>query len=115
MRKIKKVYIDSTLDSTSMKNSDSTPTRIHVSDLEDMVGKVYNIAIFLTVPLVNSNYCVSFHRVQLGVCTLNIIKHDFPHKWTGIIDSIQNYLNSADTNLWPGALLCLYQLNKNYE
>ena len=59
-------------------------------------------------------YCNEF-RVQLGVCTLHIIKQDFPHKWTGVVDSIQSYLNSADTNLWAGALLCLYQLNKNYE
>lgn len=54
-------------------------------------------------------------RVQLGVCTLHIIKHDFPHAWPGVVDSIRNYLNSPDTGLWTGALLCLYQLNKNYE
>lgn len=54
-------------------------------------------------------------RVQLGVCTLHIIKQDFPHKWSGVVESVQGYLNNADTTLWPGALLCLYQLTKNYE
>lgn len=54
-------------------------------------------------------------RVQLCVCINNIIKHDFPNRWTQIVDKISIYLQNNDPNGWMGALLCLYQLVKNYE
>ncbi|KAL7049000.1 hypothetical protein ACKWTF_003564 [Chironomus riparius] len=54
-------------------------------------------------------------RVQLCVCINNIIKHDFPHRWTQVVDKISIYLQNTDVNGWNGALLCLYQLVKNYE
>ena len=57
----------------------------------------------------------SFCRVQLAVCTFRMIKHDFPGRWTAIVDKINIYLQNPDTNMWSGALLCLYQLVKNYE
>ncbi|RWS17641.1 Importin-7-like protein [Dinothrombium tinctorium] len=53
--------------------------------------------------------------VHLGVCINHIIKHDFPGKWTGIIDKVHVYLQMPDNNLWFGALLAIYQLVKNYE
>ncbi|KAJ2954128.1 hypothetical protein O0L34_g2350 [Tuta absoluta] len=54
-------------------------------------------------------------RVQLGVCLKTIIKHDFPTRWTQVVDKIHIYLQNPDANSWMGALLCLYQLIKNYE
>ncbi|XP_035455973.1 importin-7 isoform X2 [Spodoptera frugiperda] len=54
-------------------------------------------------------------RVQLCVCLKTIIKHDFPARWTQIVDKVSIYLQSPEPNTWMGALLSLYQLIKNYE
>lgn len=54
-------------------------------------------------------------RVQLCVCINNIIKHDFPNRWTQVVDKISIYLQNNDANGWNGALQCLHQLVKNYE
>lgn len=54
-------------------------------------------------------------RAQLCVCVNNIIKHDFPGRWTQVVDKVSIYLQNTDPNGWNGALLCLYQLVKNYE
>lgn len=58
---------------------------------------------------------ISLYRVQLAVCTYQMVKHDFPGRWTTIVDKISIYLQNPDTNLWNGSLLCLYQLVKNFE
>ncbi|XP_071034336.1 importin-7 isoform X2 [Parasteatoda tepidariorum] len=60
-------------------------------------------------------YAADLIRVQLAVCVSNIVKHDFPGKWTGIVDKISVYLQMNDSNVCMGALLCLYQLVKNFE
>lgn len=44
-----------------------------------------------------------------------MIKHDYPGKWTAIVDKIGFYLQSNNRAGWLGILLCLYQLVKNYE
>lgn len=54
-------------------------------------------------------------RIQLCICLKTIIKHDFPTRWTQVVDKIHIYLQNPDANSWFGALLCLYQLIKNYE
>ena len=54
-------------------------------------------------------------RVQLCVCINNIIKCDFPGRWTQVVDKISIYLQNRDLAGWTGALLCMYQLVKNYE
>lgn len=54
-------------------------------------------------------------KVQLCVCLNHIIKCDFPGRWTQIVDKINIYLQNSDVNGWNGALLCMYQLVKNYE
>lgn len=54
-------------------------------------------------------------RVQLAVCISNIVKHDFPGRWTQIVDKITIYLQNSDASCWPGVLLALYQLVKNFE
>nr|XP_061796203.1 importin-7-like [Nerophis lumbriciformis] len=54
-------------------------------------------------------------RVQLTTCIHHMIKHDYPAKWTTIVDKIGFYLQSDNPTGWLGILLCLYQLVKNYE
>uniref|UniRef100_A0A6Q2XVS5 Importin N-terminal domain-containing protein n=1 Tax=Esox lucius TaxID=8010 RepID=A0A6Q2XVS5_ESOLU len=54
-------------------------------------------------------------RVQLTTCIHHMIKHDYPGKWTAIVDKIGFYLQSDNSAGWLGILLCLYQLVKNYE
>uniref|UniRef100_A0A674MRT2 Importin 7 n=1 Tax=Takifugu rubripes TaxID=31033 RepID=A0A674MRT2_TAKRU len=54
-------------------------------------------------------------RVQLTTCIHHMIKHDYPGKWTTIVDKIGFYLQSDNRAGWLGILLCLYQLVKNYE
>lgn len=44
-----------------------------------------------------------------------IIKHDFPGRWTTIVDKIGLYLQSQNNGSWYGTLLVLYQLVKTYE
>lgn len=54
-------------------------------------------------------------RIQLALCIRHIVKYDFPGRWTTIVDKVSVCLQSPDGNGWMGALLCLYQLVKNYE
>nr|AAH64673.1 Ipo7 protein [Danio rerio] len=54
-------------------------------------------------------------RVQLTTCIHHMIKHDYPGRWTAIVDKIGLYLQSDNSSYWLGILLCLYQLVKNYE
>uniref|UniRef100_A0A3P9IEQ1 Importin 8 n=1 Tax=Oryzias latipes TaxID=8090 RepID=A0A3P9IEQ1_ORYLA len=54
-------------------------------------------------------------RAQLTVCLRVIIKHDFPGRWTAVVDKISMYLQSQNTSGWYGSLLALYQLVKTYE
>ncbi|KAK2100756.1 importin-7 [Saguinus oedipus] len=49
-------------------------------------------------------------RVQLTTCIHHIIKHDYPSRWTAIVDKIGFYLQSDNSACWLGILLCLYQL-----
>ena len=53
-------------------------------------------------------------RLQLVVCVNTIIKHDFPGRWTQIVDKISIYLQNPEGEKIYGALLCLYQLVKNF-
>lgn len=54
-------------------------------------------------------------RLQLCTCVNNMVKHDFPGRWTQIVDKISIYISSPESNGWHGAILCLYQLVKNFE
>lgn len=58
-------------------------------------------------------YCM--FRIQLAVCISNIVKYDFPGRWTQIVDKITIYLQNPDASCWPGVLLALHQLVKNFE
>ncbi|XP_028673781.2 importin-8 [Erpetoichthys calabaricus] len=59
--------------------------------------------------------CPESVRAQLTVCLRAIIKHDFPGRWTAIVDKIGFFLQSQNTASWYGSLLSLYQLVKTYE
>lgn len=54
-------------------------------------------------------------RVQLASCLGCVLKHDFPGRWTGVVDKVSIYLQSPESAAWPGTLLALYTLVKNYE
>ena len=54
-------------------------------------------------------------RVQLAICISIITKVDYPHRWTDVVDKISIYLGNPEPQYWPGALLALYQMVKNYE
>ena len=58
---------------------------------------------------------VLIDRAQLTVCLRAIIKHDFPGRWTAVVDKIGMYLQSQNSGSWYGSLLALYQLVKTYE
>uniref|UniRef100_A0A7N8X965 Importin 8 n=1 Tax=Mastacembelus armatus TaxID=205130 RepID=A0A7N8X965_9TELE len=59
--------------------------------------------------------CPESIRAQLTMCLRAIIKHDFPGRWTAIVDKISMYLQSQNSGSWYGSLLALYQLVKTYE
>jgi len=54
-------------------------------------------------------------RVQLAVSICMIIRHDFPLRWPDAVKKISIYLQTPEPENWPGALIVLYQLVKNYE
>lgn len=54
-------------------------------------------------------------RTQLCTCVNHIVKYDFPGRWTQIVDKISIYITNPEPNGWHGALLCLFQLVKNFE
>ncbi|XP_073245306.1 importin-7-like [Porites lutea] len=54
-------------------------------------------------------------RLQLTVCVSQILRHDFPDKWPGVIDKVNGYLTENSQATWMGALLTLYQIVKKYE
>uniref|UniRef100_A0A8C9TCB4 Importin 8 n=1 Tax=Scleropages formosus TaxID=113540 RepID=A0A8C9TCB4_SCLFO len=58
---------------------------------------------------------IRYVPAQLTVCLRAIIKHDFPGRWTGVVDKIRLYLQSQNSAGWYGSLLALYQLVKTYE
>lgn len=60
-------------------------------------------------------YAPELIRMQLAMCVSTIVKHDFPGRWTGIVDKISVYLQMNDSNICMGAMLCLYQLVKRFE
>lgn len=55
-------------------------------------------------------------QVQLATCVYHILKADFPGRWPQIVTKIQAILmQSRAFDSCTGAILCLYQLVKNYE
>ena len=54
-------------------------------------------------------------RIQLTVCVSQILRHDFPDKWPGVINKVNGFLAENSQATWMGALLTLYQIVKKYE
>lgn len=54
-------------------------------------------------------------RQQLAVCIKEMVKADFPARWTNIVDKVSVYLQNPDRNIIAGALRCMYELVKCYE
>ena len=54
-------------------------------------------------------------RIQLTVCVSQILRHDFPDKWPGVINKVNGFLAENSQGTWMGALLTLYQIVKKYE
>lgn len=52
---------------------------------------------------------------HLGLCMNSIIRADFPNRWPQIVDKINYYLQSPNSDHWSGALLALFQLVKRFE
>ncbi len=52
---------------------------------------------------------------QLCVCLEQILRYDFPTKWTGIVTAVHDYLSSDNQATWMGSLQSLYQLSKKYK
>lgn len=71
-----------------------------------------NIVESITQPEMLSNQKIHVH---LATCIYHIIKCDFPGRWPQIVDKISVFLQNGDYNSRSGAILCLYQLVKNYE
>ena len=57
----------------------------------------------------------SFHSRQLCVCLEQILKHDFPERWTSVIREVYDFLSSENQATWLGSLMALYQLSKKYR
>ena len=75
-------------------------------------------AIYGSVSTLLSLIVAIFHfhsRLQLTVCVSQILRHDFPDKWPGVIDKVNGYLAENSRATWMGALLTLYQIVKKYE
>lgn len=54
-------------------------------------------------------------KVELSIGLKTITKHDFPTHWPEVVHKIFNYLQYENYGSWMGALLCLYNIIKNYE
>lgn len=92
------------------------------------LSRVHTVNIWTCVHLIlhsgASEWCIqwlqmwlflSVNSAQLTMCLRAIIKHDFPGRWTAIVDKIGIYLQSQNSGSWYGSLLALYQLVKTYE
>lgn len=87
------------------KPTDPIPFFIHEQDRQFVRDNIIEAVIQAPDPV----------RVQLTVCISIMVKHDYPGRWPGIAEKVAMYLQSQEANTWLGALLCLYQLIKNFE
>lgn len=96
---------------------------VHAPDLIRQVAirlvyyqfKKFYIYIYINIHISKLHIICCMFRIQLAVCISNIVKYDFPGRWTQIVDKITIYLQNPDASCWPGVLLALHQLVKNFE
>lgn len=73
------------------------------------------VTLKVAVKCTQNEVSVFICRAQLTMCLRAIIRHDFPGRWTAVVDKIGMYLQSQSSGSWYGSLLALYQLVKTYE
>ncbi|XP_025407718.1 importin-7 isoform X2 [Sipha flava] len=54
-------------------------------------------------------------RAQLTVCLVTIMKHDFPGRWTNVVDKINAYLISDNSSYWLAGIVGFSALVKAFE
>jgi len=53
---------------------------------------------------------------QLCVCLEQILKNDFPERWTAVVGQVLTFPSSDNQATWlGGSLMALYQLSKKYK
>lgn len=54
-------------------------------------------------------------QLHIATCIYHIIKSDYPGRWLQVVGEIKRFLEDRNCVSCSGAILCLYQLVKNYE
>ncbi|XP_015370689.1 PREDICTED: importin-7 isoform X2 [Diuraphis noxia] len=54
-------------------------------------------------------------RAQLTVCLVTMLKHDFPGRWTNVIEKIDAYLKSDNSSYWMAGIIGFSALIKAFE
>lgn len=54
-------------------------------------------------------------RTQLTVCLVTMIKHDFPGRWTNVVEKIDVYLKSDNPTYWMAGIIGFSALVKAFE
>jgi len=111
VRQAAAIYLKNTISAYwSNENHGSTNTdenTFQIADQDQIIIRESIVdAIVIAPDLISSH---------LSVCLSNIIRNDFPAKWTGIVDKINYYLQMPDKNCWMGAFIALCQLVKFFE
>ncbi|XP_060875593.1 importin-7 isoform X2 [Metopolophium dirhodum] len=54
-------------------------------------------------------------RAQLTVCLVTMLKHDFPGRWTNVVEKIDVYLKSDNSSYWMAGIIGFSALIKAFE
>ncbi|XP_060853016.1 importin-7 [Rhopalosiphum padi] len=54
-------------------------------------------------------------RTQLTVCLVTMLKHDFPGRWTNVVEKINVYLKSDNSTYWMAGIIGFSALIKAFE
>ncbi|XP_022160682.1 importin-7 isoform X3 [Myzus persicae] len=54
-------------------------------------------------------------RAQLTVCLVTMMKHDFPGRWTNVVEKIDVYLKSDNSSYWMAGIIGFSALIKAFE
>ncbi|XP_001946207.1 importin-7 isoform X2 [Acyrthosiphon pisum] len=54
-------------------------------------------------------------RAQLTVCLVTMLKHDFPGRWTNVVEKIDAYLKSENSSYWVAGIIGFSALIKAFE
>ena len=73
------------------------------------------VAMYVCTQILHVHSCPPIYSRQLCVCLEQILKHDFPERWTSVIREVFDFLSSDNQATWLGSLMALYQLSKKYR